>query len=135
MQTQHVQETCTGTCVHIPMQGESRLPSARSRTEGTVCRAGSAMPSPRLPSSELAFPSPRARRVSMPPLPAPLAILPHHLRPAPHDGLRVLYLDHLEVGASTCICVFEGVHVCACARLERSKHVYVCFCMRMFLRV
>lgn len=26
------------------------------------------------------------------------AVLPKHLRPAPYDAMRVLYLDHLEVG-------------------------------------
>ncbi|KAF5833357.1 hypothetical protein DUNSADRAFT_10398 [Dunaliella salina] len=76
---------------------QSRSPSRpQSRTPSMSNLSASPSVSPRLPNGEPLAPSPRNKRVSLASLPPPLAILPHHLRPAPHDGLRVLYLDHLE---------------------------------------
>jgi len=81
----------TGDFLEGPLHQHSR-PQSRSPSISNL----SPFVSPRLPNGEPLAPSPRSKKVSLASLPPPLAILPHHLRPAPHDGLRVLYLDHLE---------------------------------------
>ncbi len=38
-------------------------------------------------------------------------MLPQHLRPAPYDAMRVMYLDHLEVGACVLVLARIGYRV------------------------